>query len=115
MLWRGERRVWRRGLGKEDQVDHLQVEEEALHQECNPVEEDLHQAWVDQADLHQVIEDLHQVDKWVHHQDIQLIEAHHQAHQVVHHQEADLKAHQPAWVVLHNKALETYLETHLIL
>jgi hypothetical protein len=103
MQWLEERRVWRRGL--EDQVDHLQEEE------------DHHQAWVVQVDHHQVIEDLHQVEVWAHHRDIQLIEAHHQAHQVVHHQEADHKAHHQVWewVVLHNKALETYSETHQIL
>ena len=107
--------MWYRGLDLEDQVDHLQEEEEAHHQECNLAEEDLLQAWVAQVDHHQVTEDLHQVDKWVHHQDIRLIEAHHQAHQAAHHQEADHKAHQLVWVVLHNKALETYSETHQIL
>ena len=94
-------------------VGHLQVWED-LHQACNPEEEDLHQVWARQAVHHQeATEDLHQVCKAVHHQAIQLTEALHQAKADL--QEADHKAHQLAWAVLHNKALETCLETHQIL
>ena len=65
-----------------------------------------------QEEVHrQAKEDHHQVKDKVHLQVIQLTEAHHQAKVAL--QVADLKAHQ--WEVLHNKALETYLEMHQIL
>lgn len=111
MPCRGERKVCHRGQG-EDRC--LQGEDRCLQVE---VEEDHHQDKEDdqdqegQVDHHQAQEDHHQVKDKVHLQVIHLTEAHHQAKVVL--QVADHKAHQ--WEVLHNKALETYLEMHQIL
>ena len=111
MPCRGERKVCHRGHRvwvDHHQVvgeDHLQVWEEEDHLQ----EDDLDQEG--QVDHHQAKEDHHQVKDKVHLQVIQLTEAHHQAKVAL--QVADLKAHQ--WEVLHNKALETYLEMHQIL
>jgi len=106
---------------KESQEVHLQVDQlVALLVADHLQEEDHHQAKADHQE-----EDHHQAK--VHLQVIHNTEDHHQAkvdllqvtHNIVdHHQDkvhpaADHKAHQ--WAVLHNKALETYSETHQIL